>query len=85
MNKQQYYTNQVGGGQSIYTGRRYQRGHELGNLLGRLFRTVAAMLRKTAVSLRKYIMRSGSVPVSRDLTDIVAGAAVKKVDQTTLY
>ena len=33
MNYQQYYTNQVGGGQFIYTGRRYQRGHGLGNLL----------------------------------------------------
>ena len=58
MNYQQYYTNQVGGGQSIYTGRRYQRGHGLGYLLGSLFRTVAPMLRKTAVSLGKDVLRS---------------------------
>ena len=36
MNYQQYYSNQVGCGQSIYTGRHYQRGHGLGNLLGSL-------------------------------------------------
>ena len=78
MNYQQYYTNQVGGGQSIYTGRRYQRGHGLGNVLGSLFRTVAPMLRKTAVSLGKDVLRSGVSAGSRALTDIVAGAPVKK-------
>ena len=55
MTYQQYYTNQVGGGQSIYTGRRYQRGHGLGNLLGSLFRIVAPMLRKSAISLGKDV------------------------------
>ena len=79
MNEQQYYTNQVGGGQSIYTGRRYQRGHGLGNVLGSLFRTVAPMLRKTAVSLGKDVLRSGVSAGSRALTDIVAGAPVKKL------
>ena len=83
MNYQQYYTNQVGGGQSIYTGRRYQRGHGLGNVLGSLFRTVAPMLRKTAVSLGKNVLRSGVSAGLRALTDIVAGAPVK-TDQTTL-
>ena len=78
MNYQQYFTNQVGGGQSIYTGRRYQRGHGLGNVLGSLFRTVAPMLRKTAVSLGKDVLRSGVSAGSRALTDIVAGAPVKK-------
>ena len=46
MNYQQYYMNKVGVGQSIYTGRRYQRGHGLGNSLGNLFRTVAKDCRK---------------------------------------
>ena len=78
MNYQQYHTNQVGGGHSIYTGRRYQRGHGLGNLLGTLFRTVALMLRKTAVSLGQDVLRSGVSAGSRTLTDIVAGAPVKK-------
>ena len=59
MNYQQYYTNQVGGWQSIYTGRRYQRGHVFGNLLGSLFRTVVQMLRKTIVSLGKDVLRFG--------------------------
>ena len=44
MNYRQYYTNQVGAEQSVYTGRLYYRGHGLGNLLGTLFRTVAPML-----------------------------------------
>ena len=78
MNYQQYYTNQVGGGQSIYIGKRYQRGHGLGNLLGSLFRTVAPMLREAAVSLGKDIMRSDVSAGSQALTDIVAGAPVKK-------
>ena len=75
MNYQQYYTNQVGGGLSIYTGRRYQRGQGLGNFLGSLFRTVAPMLRKTAVSLGKDVLRSGVSAGSRALT----GAPLKKV------
>ena len=58
MHCQQYYTNQVGGGQSIYTGTRYQRGHGLGNLLGSLFRTVSPMLRKTAINLGKDVMNN---------------------------
>ena len=74
MNYQQYYTNQVGGGQSIYTGRLYQRGHGLVNVLGSLFRTVAPMFRKTAVSLGKDVLRSGVSAGSQALTDIVAGA-----------
>ena len=78
MNYQQYYTNQVGGGQSIYTGRRYQRGHGLGNLLYSMFRTVAPMLRITVVSLGKDAMRSGVSAGSRALTDIVPGAPVNK-------
>ena len=78
MNYQQYYTNQVGCGQSIYTGRRYQRGHGLGTLLGSLFRTVAPMLRKTAVSFGKDILRSWVSAGSRALTDIVAGAPEKR-------
>ena len=55
---QQYYANQVGGRQSIYTGRRYQISHGLGNLLGSLSWTVAPMLRNTVVSLGKDVLRS---------------------------
>ena len=50
----------------------------MGNLLGSLFRTVVPMLRKTAVSLGKDFLRSGVSAGSRALTDIVAGAPVKK-------
>ena len=84
MNYQQYYTNQVGGGQSISTGRQYQRGHGLGNLQGSLFRTVAPMLRKTAVRFGKNVLRSGVSASSRVLTDIVAGAPVKSRSNDTL-
>ena len=76
MNYQQYNTNQVGGGPFIYTSRRYNRAHGLGNLLGSLFRTIAPMLRKTAVSLGMDVLRSGVSAGSRALTDIVAGAPV---------
>ena len=84
MNYQQYYTNQVGGGQSIYTGRRYQRGHGFGHLLGNLFRTVVPMLRKTAVSLGKDVPRTCVSAGSRALTDIVTGAPVKSRSNNTL-
>ena len=77
MNYQQHYTNLVGGGQSIYAGRRYQRGRGLCNSLGSMFRTVAPMLRKTAVSIGKNVMGSGVSAGSRALTDIVDGAPVK--------
>ena len=78
MNYQQYYTNQVGGGQSIYTDRRYQRGHDLGNLLGSLFRTIAPMLQNNAVNLGKDVLRSVVSAGLRALIDIVCGAPVKK-------
>ena len=78
MNNQQYYTNQVGGGQSIYSGRWYQRGHGFGNLLSSMFRTVAPMLRNTAVTLGNDVLRDGVCASSRALTDIVAVAPVKK-------
>ena len=50
----------------------------MGNLLGSLFRTVAPMLRKTTVILGKDVLMSGVSVGSRALTDIVAGAPVKK-------
>ena len=62
--------------QSIYTGRRYQRGHGLGNLLGRLFRTVAPMMRKTPVSIGRDALGSRLSAGSQALTDIVDGAPV---------
>ena len=76
---QQYYTSQVGGIKSIYTGRRYQIGHGLGNLLCSLFMTFAPMLQKTAVRLGKDILRSGVSADSRALTHIMSGAPVKKL------
>ena len=46
MDYQTYYSNQVGNGQFVYSGRRYQKGHGLGNLLGSLFRTALPMIKK---------------------------------------
>ena len=85
MNYQQYYANQVRGGQSIFTCSRYQRGHGLGNLLDTLFRTVDPMLRKTAESLGRDVLKSGVSACSRALTYMVAGAPVKKIDQIDIW
>ena len=75
---QPYYANQIGGVPSIYTGRRYQRGHGVGNLQCTLIRTVAPMLRNNDVSLGMDVLRYGVSASSRSLTDIMAGAPVKK-------
>ena len=71
---QQYYANQVGGGQSIYRARLYQRGHIFEDVLCTLFMTVAPMLRNIDVGLGKDILRSGIG--ARAMTDIVAGTQV---------
>lgn len=78
MNFQDYYTNQIGRGQKFYRGRRYQRGHGLGNVLGNLFRTAMPFLKKTATSVGKDLLKSGARAGSHALTDIVSGAPIKQ-------
>ena len=78
MNYQEYYTNQIGHGQLYYKGRRYQKGHGLGNVLGTLFRSALPFLKKTAVSVGKDVLKSGVTVGSHALTDIVSGAPVKQ-------
>ena len=46
MDYQAYYSNQVGNRQSVYSGRRYQKGHGLGNLLEILFIAALPMIKK---------------------------------------
>ena len=48
------------------------------NLLGSLFRTIAPMLRKNAVSLGREVLKSEVSAGSQALTYIVAGAPVNK-------
>lgn len=51
----EYYEGQQRGAGNfpVYTGRRYQRGHGIGNILGRVFRTVLPFLKRIApVALR---------------------------------
>ena len=74
MNYQEYYTNQIGHGQIYYKGRRYQKGHGLGNVLGTLFRSALPFLKKTG----KDVLKSGVTVGSHALTDIVSGAPVKQ-------
>ena len=54
-----YYTNQAGRGYPVYAGRRYQRGHGLGSILGGLFKSAVPLLKKGAKALGKEALRTG--------------------------
>ena len=77
MDYQAYYSNQLGNGDFVYSGRRYQKGHGLGNLLGSLFRTALPMIKNTAKTVGKELVKSSAVAGQNALSDIIAGGSVK--------
>ena len=77
MDYQAYYSNQVGNRQSVYSGRRYQKGHGLGNLLGILFIAALPMIKNTAKTVGKELVKSSAVARQNALSDIIAGGSVK--------
>lgn len=54
-----YYLNQKGRGYPVYAGRRFQRGHGLGSILGSLFKSAAPLLKKGAKALGKEALKTG--------------------------
>ena len=74
MNYDDYYARQVGGALPYFTGARVQRGHGFGSLFSGLLRTVAPLIKRGAVALRKRALATGAQIAG----DVVAGKNVKK-------
>ena len=74
MNYDDYYARQVGGALPYFTGARVQRGHGFGSLFSGLLRSVASLIRRGAVALRKRALTTGVQIAS----DVMAGQNVKK-------
>ena len=74
MNYDDYHARQVGGALHYFTGARVQRGHGFGSLFSGLLRTVAPLISRGAVALRKRALTTGAQTAG----DVVAGKNVKK-------
>ena len=59
MNYDDYYAQQVGGGQPYFAGARVQRGHGFGSLFGGLLRTVVPLIKRGALALGNRILKTG--------------------------
>lgn len=73
-----YYLNQSGRGYPVYAGRRYQRGHGLGSILGGLFKAAAPLLKKGATFLGKEALKTGLNVASDALQGENVGQAIQK-------
>ena len=54
-----YYKRQTGEEIPVFVGRRYQRGHGLGSVLGGLFRRVVPFIKGNAGKIGKQLLRTG--------------------------
>ena len=54
-----YYLHQAGKGYPVYAGRRFQRGHGLGSIIGSLFKSAVPLLKKGAKVLGKEALKTG--------------------------
>ena len=80
MSFQEYYVNQCGRGAALnfYQGRRYQKGHGLGNILGSLFRAALPVLKKTAVGVGKDLLRTTVRQGGKLVKDVARGNSFKQ-------
>ena len=69
-----YYTRQVGGALPYFVGSKVQRGHGLGSLFGGLLRSVAPLIRRGAVAVRKRALKAGM----QIADDVMAGQNIKQ-------
>ena len=74
MNYDDYYARQVGGALPYYTGVRVQRWHGFGSLFSGLLRTVAPLIKRGVVALRKRALATGAQIAG----EVVADKNVKK-------
>ena len=69
-----YYTGQVGGNMPVFRGMRHQRGHGLGNVIGRLFRRVVLPFpKKNKKALIRNEMKTGMEVAD----DVLEGQSLK--------
>lgn len=75
---QQYYSRQNGGEIPPFIGRRYQRGHGLGNLLGGLLRNIIIPFGKSLLPDKKVLVKGALRTGSRMVGDLMQGQSIKQ-------
>jgi len=74
-----YYATQRGGGMPIFAGRRYQRGHGIGQTLGGLFkRFVVPLVAPYAKNIGKKILGNVAKTGMQVVGDVMSGRNVKE-------
>ena len=68
-----YYKRQSGGAMPVFVGRRYQRGHGLGSVLGSLFRKVVPFIKSNIGNVGRRLLSTG-VNVAGD---VLGGKKIK--------
>ena len=54
-----YYIHQFGRGYPVYVGKRYQRGHGLGSIIGSLFKSAVPLLKRGVKTLDREALKTG--------------------------
>jgi hypothetical protein len=54
-----YYKRQTGGEMPVFVGRRHQRGHGLGSILGSLFRGVVPFIKRNIGTVGRTLAKTG--------------------------
>ena len=75
MSYDDYYARQVVGAWSYFSGARVHRGHGFGSVFSGFLRSVAPLIRRGAVALRKRALRTETQIAG----DVVAGQNVKRL------
>jgi hypothetical protein len=75
---EQYYSRQNGGEITPYVGRRFQKGHGLGNLLGGLFRNIILPFGKSLLPHGKTLLKTAMKTGSQVVGDVLQGQSVKE-------
>ena len=75
-----YYIHQAGKGYPVFAGRRYQRGHGLGNIFEGLFKAAMPLLKKGAKTLEREALKTG-LNIARD---VVQGRNIKQAAKSRL-
>ena len=77
---QDYYIHQAGKGYPVFAGRRYQRGHGLGSIFGRLFKAAMPLLKKGAKTLGRKALKTRFNMAG----DVVQGRNIKQAAKSRL-
>jgi hypothetical protein len=75
-----YYIHQAGKGYPVFAGRRYKKGHGLGNIFEGLFKAAMPLLKKGAKTLEREALKTG-LNIARD---VVQGRNIKQAAKSRL-